>query len=77
LDRLLEHAGVGLGASFFRLTPRQLRELISRVLTADSFRVRVRQMQQTLANAEGASRAANIVGHALLSGRPVEYQPSN
>ena len=34
----LEHAGVGLRASFFHATPRQLRELISRVLTEDSFR---------------------------------------
>lgn len=67
----LEHAGVGLRTSFFRSTPQQLQHLISRVLAEDSFRLRARQMQQALAVAGGAPRAADIAEQALATAHPV------
>ncbi len=65
------YAGAGLCASFRRGTPRELREVIQRVLTGESFRQRARQLQQAMLAAGGVRRAADIAEEALTSRRPV------
>ena len=67
----LQHAGVGLRASFSRFTPDELRGLISRVLTEDSFRDRAREMSRSLVKAGGVVRAADVVERVMRTGQPV------
>lgn len=68
----LEHAGVGLRASFSRFTPDELRGLISRLLTEDSFRDRAGEMSRSLAKAGGVVRAADVVERVMNTGQPVK-----
>ena len=67
----VEYAGAGLRAFFRTVTPEELRHMIQRVLTEDSFRQRAKQLQQAIVAAGGAPRAAEIVEKALTSGQPV------
>jgi MGT family glycosyltransferase len=67
----LAHAGVGLRASFSRFTPDELRGLISRVLTEDSFRDRAGEMSRSLVKAGGVVRAAEVVERVMRTGQPV------
>jgi zeaxanthin glucosyltransferase len=65
------YAGVGLCAPFRNGTAQELRGLVQRVLAEDVFRQRSRQLQQAMAAAGGAQRAAEIAEQALVSRRPV------
>lgn len=67
----VEYAGAGLRAFFRTVTPEELRCMIQRVLTEDSFRQRAKQLQQAIVVAGGAPHAAEIVEKALTSGQPV------
>jgi MGT family glycosyltransferase len=67
----IAHAGVGLLGSFRRSTAWQIRELVERVLSEETFRQRAQDMQKALAAAGGVCRAAEIAERALLTGRPV------
>jgi MGT family glycosyltransferase len=69
----IEYAGAGLRGSFHHGTPEQWRRLIERVLTEDRFRRRARELQQAMASAGGAQRAAEIAEQAILSGRPLVH----
>jgi len=69
----IEYSGAGLRAFFRTVTVEQLREMIQRVLTEDSFRQRARQLQQALVVAGGAPRAAEIAETALTTRQPVLY----
>lgn len=71
----LEHAGVGLRASFSRFTPDQLRALISRVLAENAFRDRAAKMSRCLARAGGVVRAADVVEQVMRTGQPVTSPP--
>lgn len=70
----IEHAGVGLVASFLYSTARHLRELVRRVLNEESFQDRARALQQAMAAAGGVQRAADITEQALTTGRAVIRQ---
>ncbi len=67
----IENAGVGLRASLLRSTARQIRDLVRRTLSEDSFRERARHLQQAMAATGGVQRAAEIVEHALTTGQPL------
>jgi MGT family glycosyltransferase len=67
----VEYAGVGLRACSRRVTTDHLRRMIERVLTEEPFRQRALQLQQAIAAAGGARRAADIVEEALTTRRPV------
>ncbi len=69
----IEYSGAGLRAFFRTVTVEQLRQMIQRVLTEDSFRQRAKQLQQALIAAGGAPKAAEIAETALTVGRPVLY----
>ncbi len=64
------YTGAGLRASFKHCTPQELRSLVERVLSEDTFRRRARELQQAMLAAGGAQRAAEIVEQALTTGRP-------
>lgn len=66
----IERSGVGLRTSSHP-TAVQVRQLIDRVLTEDSFRQRAAAVGEAIRAAGGASRAAEIVEKALTTGRPV------
>jgi len=68
------YSGAGLCASFKRCKPQELRMLVQRVLTDDTFRRRARELQQAMLAAGGAQRAADIVEQALTTRRPVVRQ---
>jgi zeaxanthin glucosyltransferase len=72
----IEHAGVGLRASFRHCRPAELRSLVERVLTDDRFRRRAKELQQAMRAAGGVCRAAEITEQALTSRRPVKRQDS-
>jgi zeaxanthin glucosyltransferase len=65
-------AGAGLSASFNRSAPRELREIIRRVLCEEKFRQRAGELRQELLRGGAARRAAEIVEEALLSRRLVD-----
>jgi MGT family glycosyltransferase len=65
------HAGVGLTGSFRRSTPAQIRAMVNRVLTEDSFRRRAGELREALRAAGGLIRAADIAEEALTTRRPV------
>jgi UDP:flavonoid glycosyltransferase YjiC (YdhE family) len=65
------YTGAGLCASFKRCTPQELRSLVQRVLTDDTFGRRARELQHAMLAAGGAERAADIVEEALTTRRPV------
>jgi MGT family glycosyltransferase len=67
----IEHAGIGLRASFRRTRPNELRRLVQKVLADEDFRRRSRELQQVMIAAGGASRAAEIAEEALSTRRPV------
>jgi UDP:flavonoid glycosyltransferase YjiC (YdhE family) len=74
----IEHAGIGLRASFGRCTSANLRRLIERVLAGETFRQRSRAVQQAMVAAGGVQRAAEIAEEALTARRPVfRTQPCN
>lgn len=73
----IAHAGVGLLGSFQRVTPWQLRALVERVLTEETFRQRAQDMQKALAAAGGVRRAADIAEQALLTRRPVRRRETS
>jgi zeaxanthin glucosyltransferase len=75
----IERAGVGLQGSFRRCRPAELRRLVERVLTEESFRHRAKELRQAMLAAGGARRAAAIAEQALTTGRPVYRgtEPSN
>ena len=66
----IERAGVGLRTSG-RATAEQMRQLIERVLTEESFRQRAKAVREAILAAGGACRAAEIAEEALTTGRPV------
>jgi zeaxanthin glucosyltransferase len=68
----IEHAGVGLRASFRRCRPAELRSLVERVLTDDRFRRRAKELQAAMRAAGGVCRAAEIAEQALTTRRPVK-----
>ena len=65
------YTGSGLRASFERCTSEELRGLVARVLSEDTFRQRARELRQAMEAAGGAQRAAEIAEEALMTGRPV------
>ncbi|MGO9109706.1 MAG: glycosyltransferase [Thermoguttaceae bacterium] len=67
----IQYAGAGLRGSFHHGTPEDLRNVIRRVLTDDSFRCRAQQLQAAMKAAGGAPRAAEICEQALLTRQPV------
>jgi MGT family glycosyltransferase len=67
----VDHAGVGLCASFSRFKPKQLRKMVQRLLSDQSFRQRAKQLQQAMAATGGVARAAEIAAQALTTGKPV------
>lgn len=67
----LEHAGVGLRASFSQFTPDELRRLISRVLREAHFRLRAGELGRSLSKAGGVVRAADVVEGVMRTGQPV------
>jgi MGT family glycosyltransferase len=67
----IERTGVGLCASFQRFTSAQMREMVERVLTEESFRQRAKQLQQAMLATGGVRRAAEIAERALTTGQPV------
>ncbi len=71
------YSGAGLVGSFHNSTPEQIRALVHRVLTEDSFRERARELQRALDAAGGSSRAADITEEALTTRRPVRRQSVN
>jgi zeaxanthin glucosyltransferase len=73
----IAYSGAGLCASFHHGTPQELRSVIQRVLGEESFRRRAKELQQAMAAAGGARRAAEIVEQALLTRRPVLRCPEN
>jgi MGT family glycosyltransferase len=70
----IERAGAGLRTSFLHSTPEELRRLVERVLTEETFRRKARELRQALLAAGGARRAAEIAEQALTTGRPVLRQ---
>jgi MGT family glycosyltransferase len=67
----IEHAGAGLRTSFLQCTPAELRNLVQRVLTEETFRQRARELGPAIVAAGGAARAAEIAEQALMTRRPV------
>jgi MGT family glycosyltransferase len=65
------HSGVGLCASFQRFRPAQLRTMVARLLTDQTFRQRANKLQQAMAGTGGVARAAEIAEKALTTLRPV------
>ncbi len=65
----VKYTGAGLCASFQHFTPAELRGLVSRVLTEESFLQRARELQQGMIATGGVQRAAEITERALASGR--------
>jgi MGT family glycosyltransferase len=67
----IEHSGAGLRTSYHRCTPKELRRLIERVLTEESFRLRAGELREAMIAAGGVCCAAEIVEQALTTRRPV------
>lgn len=61
----VEYVGAGLRAFFRTVTPDELRDMIRRVLTDDRFRRKAGELQQAIAAAGGAGRAADIIEDVL------------
>jgi len=72
----LVRSGAGLMLPGHGATIKQIRENVERLLGESCFRERAQQLQQAIANAGGAARAAEIVEQALLTGEPVRRQQS-
>ena len=68
----IAHAGAGLLGSFRHSTPRQIRGLVQRVLTEETFRRRAKELQESMIAAGGLRRAADIAEEALTSCAPVK-----
>jgi MGT family glycosyltransferase len=66
----IKHTGAGLCASFQHFTPAELRGLVERVLTEDSFRERAKELQQGMIATGGVQRAAEIAERALTTREP-------
>ncbi len=67
----IAYSGAGLCASFHHGTPQELRGIIQRVLSEDTYRQRAKGLQQAMRAAGGARRAAEIAEQALTTRRPV------
>jgi zeaxanthin glucosyltransferase len=67
----IAHSGAGLCAPFHRGTPEELRRVIQRVLSEETFCKRARELQQAMRAAGGARRAGEITEQALLTRQPV------
>jgi MGT family glycosyltransferase len=67
----IERAGAGLRASFLHCTPKELRRLVERVLTEETFRRKARELGQAIIAAGGAARAAEIAEQAVITRCPV------
>jgi MGT family glycosyltransferase len=65
------HVGAGLKASFARSEPAELRGLLQRVLTEETFREQARRIQTAIAGSGGPSRAADIFEQVLTQRQPV------
>jgi zeaxanthin glucosyltransferase len=65
------YSGAGLRAFFRTVAPDQLQRMIESVLTEDSFRRRAKEIQQSIVEAGGAPRAAEIAERALTTRQPV------
>ncbi len=63
----IEYSGAGLRASFHHSPPAELRRVIERVLTEDTFRRRAQELQQAMRAAGGVQRAAEIAEQALTT----------
>ncbi len=67
----IAHAGVGLLGFFRHSTAWQIRELVQRVLTEETFRQRTQDLRKALAAAGGVRRAADIAEEAFRTRQPV------
>ncbi|MCL4204440.1 MAG: glycosyltransferase [Pirellulaceae bacterium] len=67
----IEYSGVGLRASFQRCTSEQLREMVQRVMSDESYRRRARELQQAMVAAGGAAKVVDIAEQVVSTGRPV------
>jgi len=66
----LERSGAGLRTSFFHLSARHLKQLVQRALSEESYREKVRSLQQGMIATGGVQRAAEIAERALTTGQP-------
>jgi MGT family glycosyltransferase len=71
LAQRIVQCGAGLRGSMFRSSAAELRELLRRLLSEESFRLRAQAMQRANAAAGGAARAAGIIEEAFATRRPV------
>lgn len=70
----IEWTGAGLVVPPRRLTPRTLREAVTRVLSEPSFRSDAARLKQAIARSGGAERAADVIERVIETGRPVFYE---
>ena len=71
LAQRIVQCGAGLRGSMFGSTRPELRDLLRRLLSEESFRLRAQAMQRANAAAGGAARAAGIIEEAFATRRPV------
>lgn len=72
----IERCGAGLRGSMFGATAGELRHLLERLLSEETFRLRAQAMQRANAAAGGAARAACLVEQAVTTRRPVLRETS-
>ena len=73
----LVRSGAGLMLPGHGATTQQIRHTVERLLGESRFRERAQELQQSLAKAGGAARAAEIAEQALLTREPVLRQRSS
>jgi len=74
LAQRIQQTGAGLRGSL-RLTTAEIRHMLGRLLSEESFRRRARELQRANAAAGGAARAACLVEQAVATRQPVLRAP--
>ncbi len=75
LAQRIQQAGAGLRGSLLHSTPAEIRHMLGRLLSEESFRRRAQELQRANAAAGGAARAACLVEQAVATRRPVLREP--
>ncbi|MEO7190106.1 MAG: hypothetical protein ABI051_03550 [Vicinamibacterales bacterium] len=63
----IAHHGVGVVVPLKDLTSEKLRAAVDTVCSDSSYRERARRLQQAIENADGLTRAADIIEAALMT----------